>query len=192
MMLLMMFYNLKVLFMKKFTIQCGNWRMALLFMSVCCFGAVACQTQKADGRHESLRAKVPEKETVFTSVDLKKEVSMIVRERFGEDKEFELKGGVFAYGSENEFVFLSEYETEDGIKGNYAKAPMDVNYVAHGKILLKMGQGTPGTTTLYFWCKPEENCPYGGLLEWRDSVIVSPCRECVLVVGRYDERNLKP
>ena len=110
---------------------------------------------------------------------LNNDVSKILKERFDENKDFEIKEINLIPDARGGDIVFVEYETEDGIKGNYVRMDTSLRFEAYDVRLQPIPKGLP----VYLRCIPEEDCPYDGRLIWRDSVVTPLCEKCILKIG---------
>lgn len=110
---------------------------------------------------------------------LDSDVSMIINERFGESRDFEVTEINYIIESKDDYLVFVEYKTENGTKGNYVKTTADIHFDSY---YVKF-EFTRETMPTYLRCIPENGCPYSGRLIWRDSVVTPLCKKCELKVG---------
>lgn len=150
-----------------------------LAICACCVMAVACQAGKTENEKKAETAVTQES---LASEGIERGIAQAVKERFGEDKEFKVKEMTMR-NSQGGLVIMVKYETEDSIQGNCVVAASKVNFEARGSMAFSVEEKNSGSGYMLFWCQPEAGCPYEGRLEWRDSVLVSPCKSCVMHVS---------
>jgi hypothetical protein len=125
---------------------------------------------------------------------LKKEASVILKESFGIDKDFEITDLKYFPTSDKEYLVFIEYLTSDGIAGNFCKSnSSSVKSVSDNVIMrpsprLKSQNENSGPTPVYFTCIPNGSCTSCGVVVAYDQVtntstITCTCPECSMQIS---------
>ena len=126
-------------------------------------------------------------------MELKYETAMVIAEVYGMDKEFEIMG--FNYlPSDEGYIVLIDYKTEDDITGTYAISKdaeicysMDTMVLKHSNNKLRSGSENGGSGSTKYVCKPHgrcHSCTLQGVYNpsTGENIITCSCDECKMEI----------
>lgn len=148
---------------------------------------------------QSLNLEAPSGLLIASSIsDLKEEAAEIVGERFGVDKKFDIIELNYLGDSKDGYVVFVEYETEDGIRGNYLKAKNSKIKFNTDQVVMSVSsltkvksrsEGGSGGGDYVVRCLARGNCTQsqctlGGEIGGGSTSVWCNCAECALKVSQ--------